>query len=89
MAGTAKKSNTAKAAAARAAALAAANVTEEQFSALSADEQAKILADVAPGDEDIKFVTMVRDAEQYPEPHSAEVHPDEVDNYRPGGWEIE
>lgn len=32
---------------------------------------------------------MVRDPEQYPEPHSAQVHPDEVDNYRPGGWEIE
>lgn len=89
MAGTAKKSTPAKAAAARAAALAAANVTEEQFSALSADEQAKILADVPQAEEDIKYVNMVRDPEQYPEPHSALVHPDEVANYHPGGWEIE
>lgn len=89
MAGPAKKSTSAKAAAARAAALTAANLTEEQFSALSAEEQAKILADVPAAEEEIKFVTMVRDPEQYPEPHSAQVHPDEVDNYRPGGWEIE
>lgn len=89
MAGPAKKSTPAKAAAARAAALAAANLTEEQFSALSAEEQAKILADAPQPEDDIKFVTMVRDPEQYPEPHSAQVHPDEVVNYHPGGWEIE
>lgn len=89
MAGPAKKSTSAKAAAARAAALAAANVTEEQFSALSADEQAKILIAAPQVEDEIDYVTMVRDPEQYPEPHSAQVHPDEVDNYRPGGWEIE
>lgn len=88
MAGTPKKT-VAKVADARAAALAAAGLTEEQFSALSAEEQAKILADAPKDQDEIKFVTMVRDPEQYPEPHTAEVHPDEVDNYRPGGWEIE
>lgn len=31
-------------------------------------------------------VAMVRDSEQYPEPHSADVHPDEVENYKAGGW---
>lgn len=34
-----------------------------------------------------KLVKMVRDAEQYPAPHEAEVHPAEVDNYAAGGWE--
>jgi hypothetical protein len=29
---------------------------------------------------------MVRDPNQYPAPHAADVHPDEVDNYRAGGW---
>lgn len=38
---------------------------------------------------DIAYVQMVRDPEIYPEPHSAQVHPDEVENYRPGGWEID
>ena len=36
--------------------------------------------------ESIAFVAMVRDAEIYPEPHTATVHPDEVDNYAQGGW---
>ncbi|RIJ85005.1 hypothetical protein RSP822_18230 [Ralstonia solanacearum] len=79
----------AKSADARAAALAAAGLTEEHFNALSAEEQAKILAGASKDQDEIEFVTMVRDPEQYPEPHSAQVHPDEVDNYRPGGWEIE
>lgn len=34
---------------------------------------------------EIKFVTMVRD-EPWPEPHEANVHPDEVQNYYSGGW---
>lgn len=29
---------------------------------------------------------MSRPASQYPEPHTADVHPDEVENYRVGGW---
>lgn len=33
-----------------------------------------------------KLVKMVRDPEAYPEPHTADVHPDEVENYRVGGF---
>jgi hypothetical protein len=29
---------------------------------------------------------MVRDADAYPAPHSADVHPDEVENFAAGGW---
>lgn len=93
MAGLTKAQKAAKAAAeARAKALEAAGLTEEQFAALSADEQAAIIPAGAPEDGDagdeIAYVTMTRDADQYPEPHTAQVHPDEVENYRPGGWEI-
>lgn len=35
----------------------------------------------------VKLVKMVRGAE-YPEPRTADVHPDELDNYRIGGFEI-
>ncbi len=31
-------------------------------------------------------VRMVRDAEHYPAPHTADVHPAEVENYASGGW---
>lgn len=31
-------------------------------------------------------VRMVRDAEKYPVPHEADVHPAEVENYASGGW---
>lgn len=31
-------------------------------------------------------IKMVRDAEQYPAPHAADVHPEEVENYRLGGF---
>lgn len=34
---------------------------------------------------EFQYVTMVRD-EIYPEPHEANVHPDEVKNYYSGGW---
>ena len=32
------------------------------------------------------LVRMVRD-ESHPAPHTADVHPDEVENFRAGGWE--
>jgi hypothetical protein len=32
------------------------------------------------------LVKMVRDQDQYEAPHEAEVHPDEVENYKAGGW---
>lgn len=34
-----------------------------------------------------KLVKMARDPEIYPDPHTADVHPDEVENYRKGGFE--
>jgi hypothetical protein len=34
-----------------------------------------------------KLVRMVRDASAFPAPHSADVHPDEVENFRAGGWQ--
>jgi hypothetical protein len=93
MAGLTKAQKAAKAAAeARAKALEAAGLTEEQFAALSADEQAKIVPLDAPenGDaaDEIEYVTMKRDEKVYDAPHTAQVHPDEVENYRRGGWEI-
>ena len=35
---------------------------------------------------DVALVSMVRDPDQYEAPHEAEVHPDEVENYKAGGW---
>lgn len=43
----------------------------------------KPAARTAPADS----VKMVRDPESYPAPHVARVHPDEVENYRSGGWQ--
>ncbi|WP_248769069.1 hypothetical protein [Pseudomonas sp. MWU12-2345] len=34
----------------------------------------------------IAFVNMQRDPDIYDAPHTAQVHPDEVQNYYPGGW---
>lgn len=34
------------------------------------------------------LVHMTRDANAYPAPHTAEVHPAEVDNYAAGGWQL-
>lgn len=98
MVGLTKAQKVEKAAAeARAKALADAGVTEEQFVALNDEEKAKVLATIdvtvaAPksggdGDEYApRLVKMMRDVDGYPEPHEAQVHRDEVDNYRPGGW---
>jgi len=36
--------------------------------------------------EDVAFVTMTRDPDIHPAPHTAQVHPDEVHNYYSGGW---
>lgn len=68
-----------------------ANITKAERERRAAANQELKVEDQPKQDaaEEIKYVTMVRDPEQYPEPHSAEVHPNEVDNYRPGGWEIE
>ncbi|MCJ7926449.1 MAG: hypothetical protein MUW55_11050 [Pantoea vagans] len=34
------------------------------------------------------FVTMVRNPDIHPAPHTAQVHPDEVHNYYSGGWTV-
>lgn len=36
----------------------------------------------------MQTVRMVRDAEAYPAPHTADVHPAEVENYAVGGWVV-
>lgn len=33
-------------------------------------------------------IKMIRDPEIYPAPHTVDVHPDEVENYKQGGWEL-
>lgn len=33
-------------------------------------------------------VAMVRDSATNPKPHAADVHPDEVENYKAGGWMV-
>ncbi len=39
-------------------------------------------------EETVKLVKMVRDAEEgYEGPTEADVHPDEVENYKAGGWQ--
>ncbi|GEM_PF-3753382 len=42
---------------------------------------------IEPEEEIVEFVQMVRDPDAYSEPHTATVHPAEVENYRLGGWE--
>lgn len=34
----------------------------------------------------VKLVVMVRDADQFPPPFTADVHPDEVANWQATGW---
>jgi hypothetical protein len=41
---------------------------------------------VADDVEAIAYVNMERDPAAYPAPHTAQVHPDEVQNYYSGGW---
>lgn len=38
---------------------------------------------------ELHFVQMVRNPAEHAAPHAAQVHPDEVDNYRSGGWVLE
>jgi hypothetical protein len=58
-----------------------------------ANDQPEVVekADVVPEETlqevvDVALVSMVRDQDQYEAPHEAEVHPDEVENYKAGGW---
>lgn len=36
----------------------------------------------------VSFVTMVRNPDVHPAPHTAQVHPEEVHNYYSGGWTV-
>lgn len=36
----------------------------------------------------VAFVTMVRNPDVHPAPHTAQVHPEEVHNYYSGGWTV-
>lgn len=40
-----------------------------------------------PAKQESGTVRMVRDAEHFPEPHSADVHPLEVENFKAAGWQ--
>jgi hypothetical protein len=73
-------------------------VDADGFKKLDAEDRAKYLQEAAellgqeyPSDgsqdsQTIHFVNMKRDTDAYPEPHTAQVHPDEVENYQLGGW---
>lgn len=75
-------------------------MTQEQFDALTEGEQGNYLnaakatlavpvETATPPAPTVETVSMVRDAEQYPDgPHAADVHPEEVENYRAGGWTV-
>lgn len=64
-----------------------AGLTREQRAAKLAaqqhEQQAPATATAA-----VQTVAMVRDAEQFPRPHTADVHPAEVENYRRTGWRV-
>ena len=57
------------------------------FAEVFTDEhEAQIRAVVVARPAGPQLVPMVRSASQYPAPHTADVHPDEVANYTAGGW---
>jgi hypothetical protein len=62
-----------------------ADLTKAAIDALAADAAASAAAakEAAKGP---KLVKMVRDTDAYPKPHTADVHPDEVENFAAGGW---
>ncbi|SUD65809.1 Uncharacterised protein [Pandoraea pnomenusa] len=98
MAGLTKAQKAEKAAAeARAKALAVAGVTRSSSPLCPGTSRPRFWRRLRPhwsrrraaanGDDDgPELVTMIRDADLYDGPHEAQVHPDEVDNYRVGGW---
>lgn len=51
----------------------------ERRAAMASEEQADEAKESAT-------VAMWRDPDMYPAPHECDVHPDEVENYRAGGW---
>lgn len=37
---------------------------------------------------EVVLVAMTRSADDYPAPHTADVHPDEVENFKVAGWVV-
>ena len=58
--------------------------TREQRAAKAAAQ-----AVAAPAPQAVAPITMVRDPQTNPPPYRADVHPDEVENYRAAGWRTE
>lgn len=54
-----------------------------QLPPVDSDGQANQPQDAGPA-----LVRMTRDVNAYPAPHTADVHPAEVDNYAAGGWQL-
>jgi len=54
---------------------------------ISKEERARRQAEAQKATTSPQLVRMVRGPE-YPRPHMADVHPDEVDNYAKGGWQV-
>ena len=61
-------------------------LTKEEKAAKAAAAEAAKAAGSEGAESDVVLVEMVRDSEAYPEPHTASVHPDEVENYASVGW---
>lgn len=57
--------------------------TREQRAAKAAAQEV-----AAPAPQQERTVEMVRDSSTNRPPYRADVHPDEVDNYRAHGWQI-
>lgn len=53
---------------------------------LTKEERAARAAAAQSDEQEIAFVMMKRDPDKYDAPHTAQVHPDEVQNYYSGGW---
>ncbi|MDF7658323.1 hypothetical protein PUG81_05025 [Erwiniaceae bacterium L1_54_6] len=64
-----------------------AGLTKEQRAQREAAKMADVNSQEQKQDE-VKLVDMVRDEKNYPAPHTATVHPEEVVNYQLGGWVV-
>jgi len=65
----------------------AAKLAELQQEELTPEQEQELDEELEQeGANQIAFVMMVRDEDKWPAPHTAQVHPDEVQNYYSGGW---
>ncbi|OBR52337.1 hypothetical protein [Paraburkholderia tropica] len=70
-----------------------ANITKAERERRAAAAQGADMAEAKDKDveqkaDEIKYVKMKRDPDQYDAPHEANVHPHEVSSFSRGGWEI-